>query len=129
MWLNACLEEINRLRSVSINRHFLTTCVVNLRHLVNERNDVAKELHQTADTHTLHRTYAEYREDRTGNKSLTYTLTHLVLCQSLCLEELIHKSLVILSSSLHESLVHLHRLIHLLCRNLLYSRSTAFRSP
>ena len=63
MWLYACLEEINRLWSIYIDRHFLTTCIVNLRHLVNERNNVAKELHQTTDTHTLNCTNAEYWED------------------------------------------------------------------
>ena len=102
---------------------------MNLWHLVNERNDIAKELHKSADTHALACTYAEYWEYRTCNKTLADTLTQFVFCQSLCLEVFLHQTLVILSGSLNKSSVKLHCLVLLLSRDFLDSRRTAFRSP
>ena len=129
MRLNTSLEEIDRLWSVSIDGNLLATSVVHLRHLVNMRNNIAQELHQTANTHILACTNAEYREDAASNQSLADTLAKLVLCKCLSLKELLHQSLVILSSSLNESLVKLHSLIHLLSRNILNGRSTTIWSP
>ena len=129
MWLNTCLEEIEGCRTVSNNRNLLATCIVNLRHLIDERNDIAKELHQAAHTHVFSCTDTEHREDGACDEALAYTLAHLVLCELLCLEEFLHQCIVVLSGSLYESLVHLCCLFHLLSRDILNDRSTTFWLP
>ena len=129
MRLHTGLEEVERCGAVRFGSHFLTTSVVHLRHFADERNNVSKELHQTANTHVLACTYAEHGEYRTCHESLADTLAKFVLCQSLFLEELLHKSLIVLGGSLHECLVKLHCLVHLLGWDILDDRSTALGLP
>ena len=123
------LEKVNALRAIAVRSNFLTTSIVQLRHIVNERNHIAQELHQAANAHRLTCANTEYREDATSYQSLADTLTHLILCQALALEELLHQSLVVLGSCLDKSLVQFHRLVHLLLRNFLDDRSTALWLP
>ena len=129
MRLYAGLEEINRLRTVGIDSNLLATSVVYLWHLIYVRHYVAQELHQTANAHVLACTNAEYWVNAASNKSLADALTQFVLSKSFCLKELLHQSLVILGSSLYESLVKLHSLIHLLSWDFLDGRSTTVRTP
>ena len=129
MWLHTSLEEVERLWAVGVRSNLLTTCVMQLWHLADERYYVAKELHKSPDTHVLARTNAEYREDGAGYESLAYSLTELVLRKRLLLEELLHQSFVVLGSSLNKSPVQFHGLVHLLGRNILDDRSTTLGFP
>ena len=129
MGLHTCLEEIERCGGVCLGSYLLTTGVVYLRHLADERNDITQELHQSAYTHITTGAYAEYGEDATCHKPLADTLTHLVLCQTLTLEEFLHQRLIILCSGLYERLVQFHRLVHLVGRDILNRRSTTLGLP
>ena len=129
MRLHTGLEEINRLRSCRVGSDLLTTRIMHLRHLAHERHHITQEFHQTAHSHILTCANAEYGEDRTRYESLADALTQFVLCERLLFKELLHKRLVILGSSLYERLVHLHRLVHLLCRNVLDDRRAPLGLP
>ena len=129
VWFHACLEEIYRLRTIGVDSNLLTASVVHLRHLIYVRYYVAQELHQTAYAHVLTCADAEEWEYAASHQTLADALTELILCQGLCLEELLHQSLVILCSSLYESLVQLHRLVHLLSRDVLDDWRTALGLP
>ena len=129
MWFHTRLEEVERLWTITVWRNLLTTSIMNLRHLVNERNNITQELHQTTNTHALTCTYAENREDRTGNKTLTNTCTQLIFCQCFLFKELLHQALIILGSSLNECFMKFHSLIHLVSRNVLNNRFATFWLP
>ena len=128
MWLDTCLEEIYRSRTSWIWNHLLTACVAHGWHLVNERNDIAKELHQSAYTHVLICADTEYRENAASSHTLADTFAHLVLCELFCLEELLHESLVVLGSSLDKVALHFLCLDYLAFRNILDSRLAAVRT-
>ena len=129
MWLHTCLEEVNAFRTSSIRSNLLTTGIVQLWHLADERHHIAQEFHQAAHTHIFSCTNAEHGEDAAGYQSLTDALAQLVFGKTLALEKFLHQALIILGSSLNESLVQLHGLVHLLFRNLLNDRSTTFWLP
>ena len=129
MGLNSSLEYIKACGGINNGSHLLATGIVNLRHLVYEGNHIAQELHQAANAHALACANTEYGEHATCSQTLTDTLTHLVLCQALVLEELLHQGLVMLGSSLYQRLVHLHGLVHLLCGNVLDCGLATFGTP
>ena len=129
MRLYACLEEIERCRTCGIGSDLLATGVAYLRHLAHERNNIAQELHQTAHTHILACADAEHGEDRTGYQTLADTFAHLVLSEALALEEFLHQCIIVGCSSLYEGSVQLLCFLHLVGRNLLNDRSTAFGLP
>ena len=129
MWFQACLEEVNTLRTIGIRSNFLTTGIMHLRHLAYERNNVAQELHQAVNAHRLACANAEYREDAASYQSLADTLTKFILCQAFTLEEFLHQALVVFGSSLNECSMKFHCLVHFLLRNILDDRSTAFWFP
>ena len=105
MRLYSCLEEIQRSRRVGIGRNFLSSRIMHLRHVTNERHYVTKEFHQATNAHTLACTNAEHWEYRACDESLADTLTHLILCKCLFFKEFLHQSLVVLCSSLNELLM------------------------
>ena len=129
MRFNGSLEEINRFCAVWVGRNFLAACVVHLRHLVDERHNVAQEFHQTAHTHIFSGTNAEHREDTACHKTLANALAHFVFGKCFGLEELLHQCFIVLSSSLDQRFVQLHRLVHFLGRYLFDDGSTAFGFP
>ena len=51
VWLQTSLEEVNTLRTVGIRSNLFTTGIVQLRHLANERNHIAQELHEAVNAH------------------------------------------------------------------------------
>ena len=99
------LEEIERCGSCRVCCHFFASGVVYLWHVADEWHHVAQEFHQTAHTHALSGTYAEYWEDGACNEPLADAFAHLVFGESLFFEEFLHQCLVILGCRLHESLV------------------------
>ena len=72
---------------------------------------------------------AEHGEDAARDESLADALTHLVFGQRLSVEELLHELVVVLGSSLDESFVQFHGLIHFLSRNVLTLGLTAIGTP
>ena len=129
MWLQTSLEEVNTLRTIGIWSNFLTTGIMQLRHLAYERNNVTQELHQAVNAHRLTSANAEYREDAAGYQTLADTLAEFILCQAFTLEEFLHQALVVFGSSLNECCMKFHCLVHFLLRNILDDRSTAFWFP
>ena len=129
MGLHTCLEEIERCRSVGVGRNILAGSILDNGHLADERHHITQELHQTAYTHVATCADTEYGENRTCNEALADTLTHLVLCQILTLEELLHQRVVASSSSLYQSGLHLLGLVELIGRNLLNDRSATLGLP
>ena len=129
MRFNGCLEEINRFCAVWVGRNFLAACVVYLVHFADERHNVAQELHQAAHAHIFSGTNAEYWEDAACHKTLANALAHFVFGKCFGLEELLHQRFIVLSSSLNQRFVQLHRLVHFLSRYLFDDRSTAFGFP
>ena len=129
MRLHTSLEEVNTLRTITVWRNLLTTCIMQLWHLAYERNYIAQELHQAVNTHRLTCTDAEHREDATGNQSLADTLAKFIFSQALAFEEFLHQSLIVLGSSLNESCMKFHGFFHFLFRNIFYNRSTALWLP
>ena len=119
MGFHTSLEEIQTLWSSGVGLDLFTTGIVHLRHLAYEGNYIAQEFHQSANAHVLACAYAEYREDRAGYQTLADTFTQLVLGEGFLFEELLHQRLVVLGSSLDQSLVQLQSLVHLLGRNVL----------
>ena len=113
MWLDTRLEEEETGWTSWIGLHFLTTAIVLGWHLVNERNNIAQELHQAAHAIVAGGTNAEHWENRTGNHTLADAFAHLVLGEFLGLEELLHQGIIVLGSSLDEGLVHLGSLVNL----------------
>ena len=83
MGLHTCLEEIEGGRTVAVGCHFLTTGVVDLRHLAHEWHNVAEELHKATNAHVLACTYAEDGEDAASNQTLADTLAELILRETL----------------------------------------------
>ena len=129
MWLHTSLEEIQRLRTVRIRSNLFATSVVQLRHLANERNYITQEFHQAAYTHILACANAEYWEYRACNQTLADTLAKFIFGKSFLFEEFLHQSLIVLGSSLNESLVELHGFVHFFCRDILNGRSATLRLP
>ena len=129
MRFNGSLEEIKWSRSICHRRNRNTTCVVNHRHFINERHHVTKEFHQSANTHIFTCTHAEHREHTSCSQSLTDTFAHFVFCERFRFEEFLHKSFVVLGSSLNKSLMPFHSFFHFFSRNRFDSRSTTFRPP
>ena len=129
MRFHAALEEVEALGTIAVGCHLFATCVAHLRHLADKRHHIAKEFHQSLYTHILMSVDAEHGEDAACDESLTDPLSHLVLGQRLSVEELLHKLVVILGSSLDKSFVQFHGLIHFLSRNLLTLGLTAIGSP
>ena len=113
MGFYSCLEEIERCGAIGIGLHLFTLGIHYGGHLIHEGNHVAEELHQTTNTHVLTCTYTEYGEYATAYHTLADTFAHLILGERLGLEELLHQSLIVLGSSLHECLVPLLGLLHL----------------
>ena len=129
MRFHTSLEEVNTLRTIAVWRNFLTTCIMQFRHLAYERNHIAQELHQAVNAHRLTCTNAEYREDATGNQSLANALAKFIFCQTLALEELLHQSLIVLGCSLNKSRMKFHGFLHFFFWNIFNNRSTALRLP
>ena len=129
MWLNTRLEEEEAGWTSWIGLHFLTTAVVLGWHLVYERNNIAKELHQAAHAIVAGGANAEHWEDRAGNHTLADAFAHLVLGELLGLEELLHQGLVVLSGGFDESLVHLGGLVELVGGDVLDGGSAALGLP
>ena len=129
MGLHTSLKEIKRCGTINGRIDILTLRILNLRHLVHERNHIAQELHQTTNTHVLACTYAEHRIDRTGDQALADTLAHLVLSKILLLEEFLHQAIVVGSSSLNQGSMQFLSLVHFLSRNILDDGSTTLGFP
>ncbi len=129
MRFHTCLEEIQGGGSRSVGRHILSGSILDDRHLTDERNHVAQELHQTAHTHVLSCTNAEHRIDAACDETFADTLAHFIFCQIFRLEEFLHQRVVTGCCCLHQGGFHLFGLVELLCRNILDDRSAAFGLP
>ncbi len=129
MRLYAALEEVEALRAIAVGRHLFAARVAHLRHLADKRHNITQELHQSLYAHILMCIDTEHGEDAARDKSLTNTLTHLVLGKRLRIEKLLHELVVVLGRGLDESFVQFHGLIHFLSRNLLTLGLTAIGSP
>ena len=114
MRLHTGFEEIERFRAVAVGSHFLAACVVQLRHLADEGNNVAEEFHQSAHSHILACANAEHGEYTACDKSLSNTFAHFVLSESFFFEEFLHQSFIVLCCCLHEGFVKFHGFVHLL---------------
>ena len=129
MRLHGCLEEEEACGTCCIGCDFFAACVEDFGHLVDEGNDVAQELHETAYAHVFHCVNAENGEHAAADESFANAFTHLVFGETFAFEELFHERFVVLSSSLYECFVHLHCLIHLVCGNILDGWCAAVWSP
>ena len=129
MRFNGSLEEIQGSRSVGIGFHNFTACIVHRRHFVYKRNNITQELHQTAHTHILARTYAEYGEHAAGGQSFADALAHLVFGQRILFEEFLHQGFIVFGSGLHQCFMHGGCFLHLLSGNIFDCGCSAFRSP
>ena len=117
MWLDSSLEEEEACGTSCVEGNLLTLAVGNLRHFVDERNDVAEELHETANAHILYCVNAEDGEHATAGETFANAFAHLVFGEVFAFEELLHEGFVVFGSSFDECLVHFHCLVHLVGRN------------
>ena len=95
-------------------------------HLINEGNDVAKELHETTDAHVLGGADAEDGIDASGHHALTDALAHFVFCELFCLEELLHESLIVFCGCFNQFFVKSLCALHLGIGNVAEFRFAAF---
>ena len=84
---------------------------------------------QTAHTHILARTYAEYGEHAAGSQSFADALAHLVFGQRILFEEFLHQGFIVFGSGLHQCFMHGSCFLHLLSGNIFDCGCSAFRSP
>ena len=129
MRLNTCLEEEEGSWGLRICLHFYTLRILHSWHFIYSRNHVAQELHQAMHTHILACTNAANREHATSSQTLANTQNGLFLAQFHSVEELLHQSIVVLSSSLYQCIVQVFCLAHLTGRNVLYRRSATLVCP
>ena len=129
MGLDCCLEEEEAGRSLSVGCYLQALRRDQTRHLVRTRHDITQELQRTAYAHITTGANTEYREHTASHQTGTDTGTHIVLAQGTLLKEFLHQYVVMLSGSLYQRLMQLHRLVHLLSRDFQYVGHTAFRFP
>lgn len=127
--LYACLEEIDGKRAIGIGLHLYATSVVDSRHLVHERNNIAQEFHQTANTHVTRCTNTEYGEDATRHHTLADTFTHFIFGEVLGLKEFLHQALIVFGSSLDECTMQFVSFVKFLCGDILDDRFATLGSP
>ena len=127
--LHSCLEEEQAGGAFLAGYNLLAAGIEHARHLIHKGYYVAQELHQAAHTHILAGAHTEDGEHATCCQALADTLAHLVLGKCIALEELLHQSLIVLGSSLHQCLVHLVGLFHLVGRHIFDSGLTAIGTP